>query len=184
MNANVIDTLRYADRLKEAGVETGQAEAMARALNAELTEGLATKADLRNAIAKLENKVDRGFAAVDAKFDAMEAKFDGKFDAMEAKFDGKFDAMEARLDAMEAKFDAKFEAMDAKFEALAGQFKSQSRHVFLVLALVVALGLYNAIAPRFAASESDTTAPVPASAASSQPIVPTAPGTAPPQGEP
>ena len=39
--ANVIDTLRYADRLKEAGIETGQAEAMARALNAELTEGLA-----------------------------------------------------------------------------------------------------------------------------------------------
>ena len=157
MNANVIDTLRYADRLKEAGVETGQAEAMARALNAELTEGLATKADLRDAIGKLEHKVDRGFAAVDAKFDAMEAKFDGRF-----------------------------EAMDAKFEALAGQFKSQSRHVFLVLALVVALGLYNAIAPRFVASgPHPDAAPVSASTASSQPVAPTAaPGTAPAQGEP
>ena len=168
MNANVIDTLRYADRLKEAGVENGQAEAMARALNAELTEGLATKADLRNAIGKLENKVDLGFAAVDAKFDAMEAKFDGKFDAMETKFD------------------AKFEAMDAKFEALAGQFKSQSRHVFLVLALVVALGLYNAIAPRFAASEPHPgAAPVSAPVTSSQPVVPTdSPGTALVTGEP
>lgn len=164
MNANVIDTLRYADRLKEAGVENGQAEAMARALNAELTEGLATKADLRNAIGKLENKVDLGFAAVDAKFDAMEAKFD----------------------AMETKFDAKFEAMDAKFEALAGQFKSQSRHVFLVLALVVALGLYNAIAPRFAASEPHPgAAPVSAPVTSSQPVVPTdSPGTALVTGEP
>ena len=175
MNANVIDTLRYADRLKEAGVENGQAEAMARALNAELTEGLATKTDLRNAIGKLENKVDLGFAAVDAKFDAMEAKFDGKFDAMETKFDAKFEAM-----------DAKFEAMDAKFEALAGQFKSQSRHVFLVLALVVALGLYNAIAPRFAASESHPgAAPVSAPVTSSQPVVPTdSPDTALVTGEP
>ena len=107
MLANVIDTLRYADRLKEAGVEPGQAEAMARALNAEMTGGLATKADLTNAIGKLEDKVDAGFAAVDAKFEATDAKF------------------------------------EAKFEAVDGQM----RYVFLALALIVALGLYNAIAP-------------------------------------
>ena len=125
MNPTVIDTLRYADRLKAAGIEPSQAEAMSRALNAELTEGLATKADLDaatvalktelgTAIRELEHKVDAGFAVIDERFTAT---------------------------------DAKFEAMDAKFEGLSSQFTSQGRYVFLALALIASLGLYNAVAP-------------------------------------
>ena len=56
MNATVIDTLRYANRLKNAGVEAGQAEAMSRALNHELIEGLATKADLDNAVLEASSR--------------------------------------------------------------------------------------------------------------------------------
>ena len=41
-----IDTLRFARKLKRAGVPDEQAEAMAAALGDELTEHLATKADL------------------------------------------------------------------------------------------------------------------------------------------
>lgn len=96
MNGSVIDTLRYSDRLKAAGFEPGQAEAMSRALNAELTEGLATKSDLEAATAALGSAIRE---------------------------------------------------LDAKFEGLSGQFANMSRHVFLVLALIASLGLYNAIAP-------------------------------------
>ena len=152
MNGSVIDTLRYADRLKAAGVEPSQAEAMSRALNAELTEGLVTKADLDTATAalradlgtairELEHKVDAGFAAVDGKF----ATVDAKFEAM----------------------DAKFEAMDAKFEGLSSQFTSQGRYVFLALALIASLGLYNAIAPLVvgkATQQSGSSQPVAATA--------------------
>ena len=214
MNGTVIDTLRYADRLKAAGVEPGQAEAMSRALNAELTEGLVTKtdldaataalrADLGGAIRELEQKVDAGFAAIngkfpaiDGKFDAIDGKFDaidgrfdaidgrfdaidGKFDAIDAKFaamDGRFEAMDAKFDAMDGKFgamdgkfgamdakfdamDGKFGAMDAKFEGLRSQFTSQSRHVFLILALIASLGLYNAIAPLVVGKGSQQTGP-------------------------
>ena len=98
MNATVIDTLRYADRLKGAGVEHSQAEAMSRALNDELVGGVATKDDLTHAVVELKAEI--------------------------------------------AKVDAKFEAMDEKFE-------TQGRYVFLVLALIAALGLYNAVAPHF-----------------------------------
>ena len=42
----MIDTLRFARKLKRAGVPDEQAEAMAAALGDELTEHLATKADL------------------------------------------------------------------------------------------------------------------------------------------
>ena len=131
MEISVIDTLRYADRLKAAGVETRQAEAMSRALNDELAGGVATKQDLDLAVDTLKGEI----AKVDAKFDGLDAKFDAKFNGLDAKFDAKF----------------KFNGLDAKFDALGGRFETQGRYVFLVLGLIAALGLYNAVAPHVAA---------------------------------
>ena len=54
MAASIIDTLRYARRLKEAGVAPAQAEAMADALAVELVPNLVTKADLGNAVSVLK----------------------------------------------------------------------------------------------------------------------------------
>ena len=114
MEASVIDTLRYADRLKAAGVETRQAEAMSRALNDELAGGVATKQDLDRAVDELKGQI--------------------------------------------ANLDAKFEVMDAKFDGLRGRFETQGKYVFLVLGLIAALGLYNAVAPHLAlmAPQTDT----------------------------
>ena len=133
MTATVIDTLRYADRLKQAGVESGQAEAMSRALNDELTEGLVTRKDLDDAVSELKGDI----GGLGNRIDALETKFD----ALETKVDTKFEAMETKFGAM----DTKFEAMETKFDALRGQ----NRYVFLVLALIAGLGLYNATAPHF-----------------------------------
>lgn len=47
MATTAIDTLRFARKLKDAGVPPDQAEAMADALGSELVDQLATKADLR-----------------------------------------------------------------------------------------------------------------------------------------
>ena len=118
MEISVIDTLRYADRLKAAGVETRQAEAMSRALNNELAGGVATKQDLDRAVDELKGEI----ANVDAKVDA------------------------------------RFEVMDAKFDSLRGKFETQGRYVFLVLALIAALGLYNAVAPHLVAMAPQTDA--------------------------
>ena len=54
MSSTVINTLRYARRLKAAGVPDAQAEEMADALGNELVEQLATKADLEKAVTQLE----------------------------------------------------------------------------------------------------------------------------------
>ena len=151
MDATVIDTLRYADRLKDAGVEGRQAEAMSRAINDELTGGVATKDDLGHAVAELTAELKAEIAEVNAKFDAMEAKFDARLDAVDQKFD-------ARLDTV----DQKFEAMDAKFDALNGKLEAHGRYVFLVLALIAALGLYNAIASNFVPRETATSDTAPA----------------------
>lgn len=53
MPTTAIDTLRYARRLRDAGVPAEQAEAMADAIGSELVENLATKADLDTAVAEI-----------------------------------------------------------------------------------------------------------------------------------
>ena len=52
-----------------------------------------------------------------------------------------------------AAMDGKFAAMDAKFDSLSSQFATQGRYVFLALALIASLGLYNAVAPLGKASQ-------------------------------
>ena len=51
------DTLAYARRLKEAGVDEAQAEAHAEAVRDATTEGVATKADLKTEIAPLKTEL-------------------------------------------------------------------------------------------------------------------------------
>lgn len=53
MATTAIDTLRYARKLKDAGVPADQAEAMADAIGSELVDQLATKADIRETKAEI-----------------------------------------------------------------------------------------------------------------------------------
>ena len=57
------DTLSYARRLKDAGVDEAQAEAHAEAIRDAMTRDVATKAD----ITRLENKMDKGLAALETR---------------------------------------------------------------------------------------------------------------------
>ena len=54
VTATGFDTLTYARRLKEAGVDEAQAEAHAEAVRDAVTEGVATKADLDTGLAALK----------------------------------------------------------------------------------------------------------------------------------
>ena len=57
MTASIFDTLRYARRLREAGVAPEQAEAVADALAGEFVPNLVTKSDLGAAISALETRL-------------------------------------------------------------------------------------------------------------------------------
>ena len=61
--ATGFDSLAYARRLKEAGVDEAQAEAHAEAVRDAMTEGVATKADLGTAVAGLETRFVLAVAA-------------------------------------------------------------------------------------------------------------------------
>ena len=95
VKSTVIDTLRFADRLKEAGVPSKQAEAMARAFNDELTGGLVTQASFDSAVAKLRGEIQ----AVDAKVDAAVATLRGEIQAVDAKLRSEIQAVNAKLGA-------------------------------------------------------------------------------------
>ncbi len=138
MNATVIDTLRFADRLKAAGFETPHAEGMARALGDELAERMLTKNDLDEALRPIYAKfdgIDSKFVGIDAKFVAIDARFDA--------IDAKFVAIDARFDAMDAKIDSVYRELSGKFNILVGVMA-------LGFTLLVGLGGYNAVSPRFA----------------------------------
>ena len=64
MATTVIDTLRYARRLRDAGIPRDQAEAMADAIGSELVENLATKFDLDRAVAEVNGNLDKAVAEI------------------------------------------------------------------------------------------------------------------------
>ena len=61
MSRTMVDTLRFADRLKDSGFKNRQAEGMARALGDALVktvEHLATKSDLEREIGKVSARIE------------------------------------------------------------------------------------------------------------------------------
>lgn len=131
LDVTVIDTLRYAAALKQAGVNPAQAEAMSRALNDELSVQLATKPDLDAGLSGLKGELDVAVAGLKGELDVAVSGLKGELDAAVADLKGDFQTLTARVDALDERIG------------------TQGRQVFLVLALLAALGLYNAAAPHF-----------------------------------
>ena len=164
MDATVIDTLRYANRLREAGVEAGQAEAMARAINDELSVGVATRDDVRanernlgHAVAELGVKMEHDLAELRGDMEHGLAELRGDMEHGFAELRGDLDRTKGELRAelrreiaeVVRQIDVLRAEVNTKLDAQNGKFEAQGRHLFLTLALIAALGLYNAAAPHF-----------------------------------
>ena len=152
MATAAIDTLRYAERVKESGVEHSTANEMARALNDELADHVPTKVDLEPRFESLETKVESLDTKFEARCDALEAKFDARCDALEAKF-------EARINALDAK-------LEAKFDSLAASLKTTNAMMLFGFALLGTLGFFQL---------AKDPSPPPAPVAIERPAVPNAP---------
>ena len=126
------DTLKAAKSLQDAGFAVQQAEAVVGMVTYALTEGLATKDDVRelhsrlaaldskidNGLAALDSKIDNGLAALDSKIDNSIAALDSKIDNSIAVLDGKIEALDSKIDNGLAALNSRFEAVDSRFEAL------------------------------------------------------------------
>ena len=145
MDANVIDTLRFADRLKDAGFDPPKADGLARALGEELADRVLTRIDhdaLGLRIDGLDAKFDAKFEAMEARFEAMETRFDTRFEAMEAKFDARLEGLEARFGGLEARFGG----LEAQFESLHTNLKFLMAVFAIGFSIVIGLGMYNVVA--------------------------------------
>ena len=137
MNTTVIDTLRFADRLKEAGFEAPRAEGLARALGDELAEQMVTKRDLADALRPIR-----------ADIQTLDAKFEARFDALEPRFesiDARFDSNDARFDANDARFDALDTKIDSVHRELTGKFNILVSMMALGFSLLVGLEGYSLV---------------------------------------
>lgn len=116
MAAIAFDTLKFANRLKTAGVPPAQAEAEAEVF-ADIFEAnfdaLATKADLRELELRLDAKVDKGSAEVRGELDKRFAEFRGELDKRFAELDKRFAEVKGELDKRFA--EAKGEALLLKW---------------------------------------------------------------------
>ena len=146
MSTLAFDTLRYARRLREAGVPEPQADVQAE-LMAEAfgfyADNLLTKdhfTEVLNArFAEQEAKIEQRLGAMDSKFekrlDAIESKFEQRLDGIDSKF-------EQRLDAMDSKFEQRLTALDSKFEMRFGKQDTVNRlHSWMLGLITVAVVL-------------------------------------------
>ena len=76
----LFDKLAYVDRLKRAGIDDIQARAHAEAMDDALRESAVTKADLRNEITRLENKIESEITRLENKIGSESARLDTKID--------------------------------------------------------------------------------------------------------
>ena len=93
----MLNTLRYANALKNAGVGAEQAEAMAEALDTEMTGEIASKADITELKADIrEVKADVRELATSTKADID--RLDTKIDHLDEKLTPRIDGLDKRID--------------------------------------------------------------------------------------
>ena len=152
IDAPVIDTLRYADNLKQAGVDDAHADGMSRALNVELSERMLTKEDLREAFDRHSRMFDERLAARDKRLDAVEQRL-GVVERRLGAVEQRLEAMDARMDALERNIDRRFADVHWRIDALESlvnlRFKMMMGTMVFGFTVVIALGLFN-VAPKLA----------------------------------
>ena len=120
MAATAINTLRYARRLKNAGVPHEQAEAMADAIGSELTVELVTKVDLEAATAGL----DAGIAKVDGSLAILRTDFDTAISALDTRVSDRIGEVENSLAILRTDIDAAITALEARVNDRIGEVES------------------------------------------------------------
>ena len=116
----MLDTLKYAKRLQQAGFTDLQAEAQAQALWEAIESTVATKQDLRE----------------------LETRINGRFNELEARLDGRFKDVEGRFKDVEGRFkdvEGRFKDVEGRFTDVDGRFRLLYWMVGFNLALTVAI---------------------------------------------
>ena len=98
---SMLNTLRYARALKNAGVGAQQAEAMADALDSEMTEQIASKADIE----RLEERLGNQIATLATETKADVQRLETQIGHLDEKLTGRIDGLDKRIDGLDKRID-------------------------------------------------------------------------------
>ncbi len=99
-------------RLRDAGLPHGQAEAVTLAIHAGVTGGVATKADLE----ALRGRADVLDTKIDSLGDRLDTKIDSLGDRLDARIDSLGDRLDARIDGLGDRLDARIDGLDTELK--------------------------------------------------------------------
>jgi hypothetical protein len=112
-------SLALYEALLQANVPAPAARRAAEALEADMTQHLATKQDLAHTnalMAKSFEVVNQRFETVDKRFEAL----DKRFDAVDERFEAvgkRFESVNQRFDVLDKSLDVRFSAFEEKFDS-------------------------------------------------------------------
>jgi DNA-binding transcriptional MerR regulator len=121
----MIDTLKFANRLRSAGFSQEQAETFADAWAEQAREDLPSRLDL----AEIDHKITR----LDGKIAQLEDKFDSKIAQLEGKFDN-------RIAQLEGKIDSKIAHLEGKVDKLTWMVGFALAGILAIIARLLLLG--------------------------------------------
>jgi len=136
MSAVAFDTLRFARRLKDAGVPEKQAEAQAEVMAETFVYNMDSLVTTDYLDARLDARFTEQDARLDARFTEQDARLDARFTEQDKRIDARFTEQDARIGSLETRmnerftkqgeaFEKRFTAMDIKFTELKGELKGE-----------------------------------------------------------
>ncbi len=131
MAAIAFDTLKFARKLKDAGVPENQAEAQAEIM---------AEAFLLNMDALVTTDY------LDARLAELEARIDTRFAEHDARMDTRFVEHDARIDVRFTDLDARFARIDVRFAEMDGKFRLLTWMLAVVMASTVIPALHKFLA--------------------------------------
>ena len=137
----VMDTLRLANRLKNAGVPSEQAEAMSQAFNDEVAGGVATQAGLDSAVSELRAEIQ----AVDAKLDSAVSELRAEIKENTATLRAEIQAVDAKLDGAIVELRSEIKSVDAKVDRVIVEMRWMKYLTMFVLAFLTLLVAFLAL---------------------------------------
>jgi len=131
MATMAFDTLRYARRLREAGVPEPQADAQAELM----AEAFGFYADNLLTRDHFTEVLNARFAEQDAKIErrlgSMDSKFEQRITALESKLEQRITALDSKVEqsttALESKIEQSITALDSRFEQRFGRQDTVNR---------------------------------------------------------
>ncbi len=147
MTTAVLDTLRCAQTLKDAGFAPKQAEATAQVLGDALAD-VATKDDLDRHTAVQKEDLDRHAAMQKADLEAAVELIETKFDAVNQRFH-----------SMETSIQTQFASVQEQLGSFRDQFRHQARVTYILLGIIAGVAFGDLVAPYLPLGKTPTAPP-------------------------